>query len=187
MKRSLLAAVVMLVMLVACAPSGVRQAEYDQVASELASAKQQAADLQFKLTAAEQRAASEQSELDQLHQEREQAAKAAAWWQDFKANYGHFDTKPVSTFYAEDCWYSDPDVTLSGIENIRQMAEELAAGGDRIEVKSLYGGADWGALEAIWYTTRAGRLRTVPFASIFVLKDGKISQEHCYWDDMLLR
>jgi hypothetical protein len=186
MRRSLVLAVVMSALLLACSPSGVKQAEYDQLASELAAAKQQVVDLQSKLGATEQQAASTQFRLDELQQEHDAAAKAAAWGQDFKAAYEALDALKLPTFYAEDCQYMDPEYACRGRDCIRSMAEGLKNNGDRIEIKSFFSGTDWAALEAVWFTSVEGKQRAVPYAGIYRLKDGLISQEHLYWDDMLM-
>jgi ketosteroid isomerase-like protein len=179
MRKLLALAVVMSALLVACGPSGVKQAEYDRVASELAAAKQQVVDLQSKLSAAEQQVANAQS---QLQQEVEADAWAAAWRQDFKAALEGIDVDKLLTFYTEDCQYQDPDWVSDGIDGIRSMVEGLNKSGDRIEIKSIFSGKDWAAVEAVWHTTHDGKQKHVEYAGIYLLKDGKISRERLYWE-----
>jgi peptidoglycan hydrolase CwlO-like protein len=70
MKRVMVIVVAaVLVMAAACGPSGVSQEEHDRIASELSSAKQQAASLQSELSSAEQKVAGLQSELSSAQQE----------------------------------------------------------------------------------------------------------------------
>ena len=193
MRRLLVFAAVLLVLVSACGPSGVPQDEYDRLASDLASAEgqvtdlgsklasaqEEVADLESKLASAEQQLADCSSTLDQEHA---QVAEAEHMWQEYAAALEAFDVEKLASFYDEDASSFAYQINTQSRQWIRQNYLDFRDRGDSYEVKSVFGGADWGVVEGKQIIPKEGRTERIPFVSVFEVQDGKILRQRFYTD-----
>jgi hypothetical protein len=147
--------------------------------SELASAQGEVADLKSKLASAEKQLTDCTSALDQ---ERGQVAEAQAMWDDFAAALAVIDVEKLMSFYAEDSMLFFDGWNYSSRMAIQELYEFAHEQGDVFEIKSVFGGTDWGALEGILIRTEEGREKRIACAAILECQDGKIIRHREYSD-----
>jgi steroid delta-isomerase-like uncharacterized protein len=74
---------------------------------------------------------------------------------------------------------------VDGFPDARFEISNLFASGDRAFVEAIYRGTNTGAMQSPQgEMPPTGKAVEIPFATAFLIRDGRIAEQHAYWDQM---